>query len=184
MSKIPHGYCHCGCGGITRKIRDNDSTRGDIKGQPRKYIKGHQNRDNALKRKLAPDYNVDENGCWIWVKGLDAMGYGRYRRVSGNQPDKKAHRVIYELHKGPVPKGLFLDHLCRNRACVNPDHLEPVTAAENNRRGLKTKLSKDQVLEVRRLALLNVPQEEIAKEYGVCRQNVSMIKLKRSWADI
>lgn len=64
--------------------------------------------------------------CWIWV-GHVYKGYGRY----GGQG---AHRVAYELHAGAIPEGMELDHLCRNPLCVNPDHLEPVTRAENIRR--------------------------------------------------
>jgi len=66
--------------------------------------------------------------CWLWRGRIDKDGYGHLG-------DRLAHRLVYEALVGPIPKGLVIDHLCRIRNCVNPDHLEPVTVAENNRRG-------------------------------------------------
>lgn len=72
-------------------------------------------------------------GCWNWTAGLDSKGYGQFR-VS-TQQKIVAHRFAYELLVGPIPAGLQLDHLCRNRQCVNPDHLEPVDSRTNTLRG-------------------------------------------------
>lgn len=80
------------------------------------------------KQKAHLKIKIDDNGCWVWQAGLSSQGYGVYKKQG-------AHRVIYKMYKGDIPEGLTLDHLCRVRNCVNPDHLEPVTQAENNRRG-------------------------------------------------
>lgn len=70
--------------------------------------------------------------CWIWRGSIGSGGYGR---VTRSRKRLSAHRVAYELIKGPIPEGLVIDHLCRVRSCVNPDHLEAVTHGENIRRG-------------------------------------------------
>ena len=75
---------------------------------------------------------VTESGCWLWL-GPETSGYGRYRVPRGNL---LAHRYAYENVRGPIPQGLQLDHLCRVRCCVNPDHLEPVTNRVNALRGV------------------------------------------------
>ncbi len=80
---------------------------------------------------------ADGTGCWIW-QGSKSGGYGALRvggrGVHGGRM-LRAHRIAYELVKGPIPKGLTIDHLCRVRACINPDHMEPVTMTENTLRG-------------------------------------------------
>jgi hypothetical protein len=73
--------------------------------------------------------------CWLWKSAIDGGGYGRFPIRRKNH---LAHRWSYSYHVGPIPDGLQLDHLCRIRNCVNPDHLEPVTARENTIRGVST----------------------------------------------
>lgn len=69
-----------------------------------------------------------DTGCWEWQAARYPTGYGMY--MLKKRP-RYAHRIAYELAIGPIPPGLEIDHLCRNRSCVRPDHLEPVTKAEN-----------------------------------------------------
>lgn len=71
-------------------------------------------------------------GCWLWTSSTRGEGYGKFSGSSVGTDS--AHRISYILLVGPIPDGLELDHLCRVRNCVNPDHLEPVTNAENVRR--------------------------------------------------
>ena len=72
------------------------------------------------------------DGCWQWTAALERGGYGSYYHDGRMQ---RAHRVAYQLLVGVIPDGLQIDHLCRVRSCVNPEHMEPVTSAENVRRG-------------------------------------------------
>lgn len=85
---------------------------------------------HKLEANFVPDPN---SGCWLWTAGLFKTGYGS---IHIGTKTKRAHRVMYELVKGPVPDGKPLDHLCRVRSCINPNHLEPVTHQENARRGI------------------------------------------------
>lgn len=77
---------------------------------------------------------IPECGCWVWIGDATPRGYGRFMNQNGKVV--RAHRVFYELLRGPIPDGLSIDHLCRVTSCVNPDHLEAVTNKENVLRGI------------------------------------------------
>lgn len=84
-------------------------------------------------RKLFTRITWTELDCWEW-QGARTKGYGVTSRTAGT---RLVHRLVYEATRSPVPDGMQLDHLCRNRACCNPHHLEPVTNRENALRGAK-----------------------------------------------
>ena len=76
----------------------------------------------------------ESEGCWHWTASTWKDGYGRFWSTDEGRV-VRAHRFAYELANGPIPDGLVIDHLCRNRLCVRADHLEAVTSLENRRRG-------------------------------------------------
>lgn len=120
-------FCECGCG---------ERLPHGLHWRRNRFIDGHQYRMgtiNAVSRfwsKVKPPLGIGE--CWIWL-GTDAgNGYGVFFYQHKNI---QAHRFAYECLIGKIPDGLQIDHLCRNRKCVNPYHLEPVTTRENLLRG-------------------------------------------------
>lgn len=132
------------------------------------------------------DYLVEDRGydtpCWIWQRYVNRTGYGRLKRSGKHGPAMLAHRWYYELHRGPIPAGLQLDHLCRNPRCVNPAHLEPVLPRVNARRGNQAKLTASQAREI--YLSTESPQRMIAARYGVSLGTVEAIKGGRTWRDV
>lgn len=88
--------------------------------------------DSSLTRFSDKIERIPFSTCWHWLGALDRDGYAQFR-LEGRAP--MAHRVAYEHFVGPIGGGLEIDHLCKNRSCVNPVHLQPVPHAENVRRG-------------------------------------------------
>lgn len=86
----------------------------------------------SVADRLFAKAHEDENGCWVFTGARSAGGYG-FLRVAGK--NLYTHRVAYEEIRAKIPDGLHLDHLCRNRSCINPWHLEPVTPRINTLRG-------------------------------------------------
>ena len=120
----------CTIDGCTRRAR----TRGWCGTHYQRYLRhGHVEITRHFgddRQRVLSKVARDANGCWLWTGAL-LDGYGIVK-VGGGV--RRAHRVVFEFERGPIPDGLELDHLCRVRRCVNPDHLEPVTKAENIRR--------------------------------------------------
>lgn len=143
--------CECGCGTPAPLAKITDSERGSVRGEPLRFVHGHTGRIQSLRirerllAKVVVDLDgpwlMDESPCWRWTGRLT----GGYGQIGFNGRTAYAHRVAYELWFGPVPgsppggkrdgDNLDIDHLCRNRACINPAHLEVVTHKVNVMRG-------------------------------------------------
>jgi hypothetical protein len=175
--EIPLGYCQCGCGGRTTLARSTNPARRWVKGQPVRFIHGHNG------RKSQADYLVEDRGfktpCWVWQLGVVPNGYGMRRGRDGKMV--YAHRHSYEQKFGSIPADRQVDHLCRVRTCVNADHLELVTPAENIRRGAGTKLDE---AAVRAIRASSDSQAGLARHYRISQGHVSRIKKGLTWRDL
>lgn len=154
--------CECGCGKPSPIAVSNCARSGWVKGKPMRFIRGHNNNGRTMKQDR---WRVEDRGymtpCWTWQLWVKNTGYGEVK-VRGKR--RLAHRVVYEQHRGAIPAGLELDHLCRNPNCVNPDHLEPVTHATNIQRGRPRKLTDEQMA---RVLSHPGPAWVVAKEVGI-----------------
>src|SRR3954452_12539829 len=138
------GRCRCGCNTLTPIARTNDSKSGRVKGQPLLYAPGHHLRKLV---QFLPQDNGHVTACWFWLLTKNANGYGLYCPRVGKCVS--AHRWVYEQTYGKLCHELQLDHLCRTPGCVNPSHLEAVTARENVRRSRAAKLTAEAIAEIR-----------------------------------
>ena len=94
-------------------------------------------RTAPLEQRFWARVSIDPSGCWLWTGSVSNTGYGQLgKQADGKNIVRNVHRISYEINVGPIPQGLQLDHLCCNKLCVRPDHLEAVSARENSRRAL------------------------------------------------
>jgi hypothetical protein len=139
---------------------------------------GRQRRRRSISERFWP--KVDKNGpvpahrpdlgpCWVWTASRTPAGYGQI--ANNDRVLVTAHRWAWEQENGPVPDGLELDHLCRNRACVRTSHLEAVTGAVNAQRGLKGDLKPSAPLrEVCANGHLMTPENRFSRKDGTGRK--------------
>ena len=130
--------------------------------------------------------------CWHWTGYLN-KGYGSIR-INGKMI--KAHRFSYELHKGDIPESMFILHSCDNSMCVNPEHLSVGSHEDNMRDKVNknrqakgsnngnSKLTQEQVREIKNKINLGISQRQIAKEYRVSNPAINKIKTGRTWAHV
>lgn len=132
------------------------------------------------------------DGCILWLGRKDAKGYGRIGWNS--KQNRRAHRVAWEMERGPIPDGLCVLHRCDTPACVNLEHLFLGTQRENiadrDAKGRtvdppsRRKLSDEQVVAMRRAHAAGLTQEALAARFGVSRGNVSKILNRRSYTHV
>jgi hypothetical protein len=148
-------------------------------GGPHKYkpVK-FDKRTPHLKKRNPNRYIVDANGCHVWQLSTTANGYPITTRQGKRV---MAHKQAYEEVRGAVPDGLVLDHLCKNILCINPEHLEAVTQAENVQRSRLAKLTQQQVLAIRKLRAGGKQPKELAALFSVTPAHIGDIVAGRRW---
>lgn len=129
-------------------------------------------------KELEAWWRIDSNGCWIWFGALRG-GYGLY--TTGNYTHS-AHRYVYEKYKKKIEAGKHLDHLCRVRRCVNPEHLEEVTNIQNIHRGNRCKINMREAEEIRDLYRHKVfIIRELASHYNISNATIYEILSNKIW---
>jgi hypothetical protein len=143
-------------------------------------LTGYPTKADMLADRFWPKVDIrGPNECWNWTASKQKNGYGRIGRYEKQCGYDMAHRVSYELTYGEIPDGLEIDHLCRNRACVNPAHLEAVTHKLNMQRGERG--MQTHCLRGHRLTPENVYAGRGRRECRTCRTlHVRMLRERRS----
>ena len=117
-----------------------------------------------------------ETPCWIWQRSIRESGYGRL----GND---NAHRAMYQRLVGEVPSDMHVDHKCKVRACVNPDHMEVVTQQVNIQRGRLAKLCEEDVRKIKAMRG-SMSQKKIGEIFGVGQDEISRILSGKRWSNV
>lgn len=198
-NEIPYGYCQCGCGQKTKLAQRTSPTRRTAKDQPVRFVRGHHGRRSLLDRFWEKVNVCEPNECWSWTGSTNLGGYGEVR---DGKTLLMAHRFSYEIHHGPIPEGMEMCHSCDNPSCCNPAHLFVGTRSDNMldmyRKGRanrewhgvlgeqnhRSKLTAEQVREIRRLCAGGTMQKDVAKTFGVHKGTVGSIVRRENWTHI
>lgn len=174
---IPYGLCLCGCGQATEIASGTNNAERWLAGEPKRYVQYHIHQ--ARRQGYREEDRGYETPCWVWQGVLNEDGYGH---ING----RGVHRVAYEKVNGPIPAHLEIDHLCKVRNCVNPDHLEAVPHKINTWRASNKKLSYE-IAQAVRDEFCVFPGSKTAfcrmkaPVLGVCHQTVYKIVSGDSW---
>lgn len=201
----PYGECQCGCGQKAPRATHTDTQAGRKKGLPTRFRQLHNTRS---RRPLSERFweSVNRNGpihpvmgtaCWLWTGHKKPRGYGFLGTSAGH---RYAHRLSYEIHHGVIPDNLCVCHRCDNRLCVNPQHLFIGTHAENmhdmamkgrankdvlrGERHPNTRLTEQQVRDIRWRFFVGEPPTHLAVEYKVTKSQIYKIVKGRAWCHV
>ena len=145
--------CACGCEEPVSRLKNT-------------YLVGHSG------RKSLDSYIIDPNGCWLWQGAISNNGYGTVGH-------SYVHRVSFLRFKGKITEGYQVHHKCRVRRCCNPDHLELATRAQNSQARGSTKLTKEQVRQIRQMTRREL--KVAAQLLGVSKQHISSVWRGKFW---
>lgn len=198
--EYPYGKCQCGCDLDAPISAKNRSSRGIRKGDPQRYILGHIGKLKMYSSLEDAFFsNVDKQGvneCWLWKGTQRGNGYGC---VGYQNQLIDAHRLSFEIHKGPIPDGLLVCHECDTRLCVNPKHLflgdyganyDDAKSKDRHTRGERSansKLCNADIVAMRsmykaRVWGLTVPA--LAMQFGVGESTIHRIGQGKAWTHI
>jgi len=138
-------------------------------------------RPNGIRYKKLVQIGKPDD-CWDWLGSINPRtGYGKKQWFGESW---LAHRWVWTMFFGNIENNMTIDHLCSNRKCVNPHHLEVVSQSENLRRGKGTKLTVEQVKAIRETDKFWGSRKALAEQYGVTPMTISDIRCGRSWKDV
>ena len=188
-----------------RKGRHPSGEQHHFKRDPSKVWHGPQNTSGKICeldfQRFSQRYTLVENGCWIWRGAVDHRGYGVFHLLDRSDG---AHRNSYRMHKGEIPKGMVVRHLCHNKLCVNPEHLAIGTYKENMQdsvkagvfrgktRSLASRMAmsgefckRAKLKEVQVVQILKNPDgksdKDLALEFNVGEPNIKCIRSRKTW---
>jgi HNH endonuclease len=195
----PSGLCMCGCGRMTSLAPQSYTDTGQVKGTPMRFMQGH--RIESLGKRLPVKERLlgrirkvpGRNGCWLWLGTKDTSGYGQLS-VVGRMT--LVHRISFELFRGKIPPNKQVLHKCDTPACIRPKHLFLGNDVINSRdrvakgrqaRGegnARSKLTNEDVVNIRKQREEGYTLEELSKEFGVCTAQIWLICKRRFWKHI
>ena len=190
------GLCACGCGQCAPLATRGRSKLGQVKGHPLRYVHGHTGGRAALSaaERLWDWVEIrSAHECWPWT-GHTIHGYGALSTANGGHA--KAHRVAYEIAKGPIPPGLLVLHSCDNPPCCNPDHLSVGTTQQNSREAaernrmvygedhINHKLTEADVRHIRLAVTQGANVGQLARQFGVATPTIRKAASGATWARV
>lgn len=186
--------CECGCGLPAPIATMTRRARGQVKGQPVRFVRGHATRTSFAEKFARYVFcHGDIDACWPWTGAVNSHGYGQ-TRIDSNSIQVGAHVATYRFFKGDTPAGLVVRHTCDQRACCNPAHLilgthddntADMVARERQARGERTNTAilTDDIVRAIRAGYTGAhgEQTQLARQHGVALSTINAILRGRNW---